>query len=85
MYLTWLLFCPGIEYKTKTTVTAANIASKTLTCDSGEELKYEKLIIATGARVCSVICHNEFILLCVISGCKARHNSLAGYINRLCV
>ena len=41
----------GVEYKTNTTVTKADVASKTLTCDSGETIAYDKLLVATGARV----------------------------------
>jgi len=40
----------GIEFKMNTTVMAANVASKTLTCNTGDALTYDKLIVATGAR-----------------------------------
>jgi NAD(P)H-nitrite reductase large subunit len=41
----------GIEYKTDTRITKVDVSSKTLTAESGETISYEKLIIATGARV----------------------------------
>lgn len=44
-------YTSGIDYKTSTKVTAADLASKTLTTASGDKISYDKLIIATGARV----------------------------------
>lgn len=41
----------GIDFKTSTTVTKADVKGKTLTTDSGEEISYEKLIIALGSVV----------------------------------
>lgn len=41
----------GIDYKTNTSITAADVGAKTLTAASGDTITYEKLIIATGARV----------------------------------
>lgn len=40
----------GIEYRTNTKVTAADVTSKTLTLSTGESVSFGKLIIATGAR-----------------------------------
>ncbi|KAK9917100.1 hypothetical protein WJX75_000871 [Coccomyxa subellipsoidea] len=40
----------GIDYKTNTSITAADVGAKTLTAASGDTITYEKLIIATGAR-----------------------------------
>ncbi|KAK9824670.1 hypothetical protein WJX72_012200 [[Myrmecia] bisecta] len=40
----------GITYKTKTKVTEADVKNKTLKTADGDSIKYEKLIIATGAR-----------------------------------
>ena len=47
------LACAGVDYKTSTKVTAIDAKSKTLTSESGDTISYEKLIYATGARVCS--------------------------------
>ena len=41
----------GIDYKLKTNITSVDVKKKTLTSDSGETFSYDKLIIATGARV----------------------------------
>ena len=41
----------GITYLTSTRVTAADVTAKTLTTASGDTITYEKLVIATGARV----------------------------------
>ena len=41
----------GIEFKLNTTVTAADVAAKTLTTAAGDTIRYEKLIIATGSGV----------------------------------
>ena len=40
----------GIEYLTGTDVVSVEVASKTLTLKSGEEVRYERLVVATGAR-----------------------------------
>lgn len=42
---------PGITYLTNSKVTAASVANRTLTLANGDVVSYEKLIIATGARV----------------------------------
>ena len=42
----------GIEYMTSTRVTGADIQAHTLTTAKGEKIKYGKLVVATGARVC---------------------------------
>jgi hypothetical protein len=41
----------GISFLTDTKVTAVDVAAKKLTTASGDTLGYEKLIVATGARV----------------------------------
>ena len=43
----------GIDYKTNTSITAVDVGAKTLTAASGDTISYEKLIVATGARVSS--------------------------------
>lgn len=45
------LLLSGIELKLDTEVVKADLKSKTLTTNKGETIKYEKLIIATGAGV----------------------------------
>lgn len=40
-----------LEYKTNTKITSVSISDKNLKTESGDDIKYEKLIIATGARV----------------------------------
>lgn len=41
----------GIDYKLKTDIKSVDVGKKTLTSTSGETFSYEKLIVATGARV----------------------------------
>lgn len=41
----------GIEYLTSTRVVSADVAAKTLTTAGGDTISYEKLVVATGARV----------------------------------
>lgn len=41
----------GIDLRLNTTVTEVDLLTRTLTLDSGEPLRYEKLLIATGTRV----------------------------------
>ncbi len=43
--------CAGINFLTNTLIVRANLASKSLESDKGETFTYDKLIIATGARV----------------------------------
>ncbi len=45
----------GIDFKTSTKVTKTDIKNKSITTDSGEEISYEKLIIALGSVVSSLI------------------------------
>jgi NADH dehydrogenase FAD-containing subunit len=42
-----------VDYKTSTKITAIDAKAKALTSESGDTISYEKLIYATGARVCS--------------------------------
>ncbi len=42
---------PGITYLTNSKVTAASVANRTLTLANGDVVSYDKLVIATGARV----------------------------------
>jgi monodehydroascorbate reductase (NADH) len=39
----------GIDFKTSTKVTKADVKAKTITTESGEEISYEKLIVALGS------------------------------------
>ena len=41
----------GIDYKTSTTVKSVDLKSKSLQTESGDSIKYEKLIVATGSTV----------------------------------
>lgn len=41
----------GIDYLTGTKVTAVDVAAKQLTTAGGEAITYDKLVVATGARV----------------------------------
>ena len=41
----------GVDYKVNTKITAVDAKAKTLTAESGDMISYEKLIMATGARV----------------------------------
>ena len=41
----------GIDYKTSTTVKSVDLKSKSLQTESGDSIKYEKLIVATGSSV----------------------------------
>jgi NADPH-dependent 2,4-dienoyl-CoA reductase/sulfur reductase-like enzyme len=41
----------GIDYLTNTKVTAVDVATKQLTTASGDSITYDKLVVATGARV----------------------------------
>lgn len=41
----------GVDYKLSTKITAVDTKAKTLKAESGDSITYEKLIIATGARV----------------------------------
>jgi hypothetical protein len=54
----------GIEYKVDTKVTAADLAKKELTLASGDTVTYDKLIIATGARVRGSRCCYYCVLDC---------------------
>ncbi len=45
------LWPAGIDYKTNTKITSVDVAAKKLTAESGDTINYEKLIVATGARV----------------------------------
>lgn len=57
--------CAGIDYKLNTTVTKTDLKSKTLSTSNGDDLKFEKLIIATGCvvgthpAVCLVEAHSS--------------------------
>ncbi len=46
-----LRFCAGVEFKTNTLVTGADVKAHTLTTESGDTITYEKLIVATGSGV----------------------------------
>jgi hypothetical protein len=46
-----LLYNAGIAFLTNSRVTAADLASKTLTLASGDVITYQQLVIATGADV----------------------------------
>ena len=50
--------CPfhsaGIDYLTSTKVTAVDVAAKKLTTAGGEAVTFDKLVVATGARVSAV-------------------------------
>lgn len=50
----WPYYAAGIDYKVNTKITAVNVAAKKLTAESGDTISYEKLIVATGARVSRV-------------------------------
>ncbi len=58
-----LLMClgmgAGIDYKTNTSITAVDVSAKTLTAASGDTISYEKLIVATGARVSHLCLQNK--------------------------
>ena len=41
----------GIDYLTSTKVTAVDVAAKQLTTAGGEAITFDKLVVATGARV----------------------------------
>jgi NAD(P)H-nitrite reductase large subunit len=41
----------GIDFKTSTKVTKADVKAKTITTESGEDISFEKLIIALGSVV----------------------------------
>lgn len=41
----------GIDFKVKTNVTSVDVKNKSLTTESGENITFEKLIVATGSRV----------------------------------
>ena len=41
----------GVEFKTNTLVTGADVKAHTLTTESGDTITYEKLIVATGSGV----------------------------------
>jgi len=44
--------CPaGIEYLTSAKVTAVDVAAKQLTTAGGDTITFDKLVVATGARV----------------------------------
>ena len=45
------LTAAGIDFRTNTTVIKADIKAKTITTESGEDITYEKLIIALGSVV----------------------------------
>lgn len=49
----------GIDYKTNTSITAVDVSAKTLTAASGDTITYEKLIVATGARVSHFCLQNK--------------------------
>lgn len=40
----------GIEFKVSTKVTSVDVSKKSITTESGEEITYDKLIVATGSR-----------------------------------
>ena len=46
-----MLMHAGIDYKTSTTVKSVDLKSKSLHTESGDSIKYEKLIVATGSTV----------------------------------
>ena len=41
----------GVEFKTNTVVTGADVKAHTLTTETGDTISYEKLIVATGSGV----------------------------------
>ena len=41
----------GVEFKTNTLVTGADVKAHTLTTEAGDTISYEKLIVATGSGV----------------------------------
>ena len=46
-----MLMYAGIDYKLSTTVKSVDLKSKSLHTESGDSIKYEKLIVATGSTV----------------------------------